>query len=172
MASDLDDLIGPTAEPHVAVFVDCSRIAREIDRLARDAFPIIVRIALSFAPQAGGQARERLLDDHDPLLARRALGAIGVDHRAVDTRQGDSGRARLDGQHRDAVRVAEDGAAGLRLPHVVHHRDAVVEDLALEPLPGRRVQDLAGAEDALEARQVEALGRLGAVPHEQTDGSG
>ncbi len=70
----------------------------------------------------------------------------------------------------EAVRVAEDRAARLGLPHVVDDRHAVLEDGLLEPLPGRRVQHLAGTEHPLEPGQVVAPRNVLAVAHEQADG--
>ncbi len=48
--------------------------------------------------------------------------------------------------------------------------DPVVEDTLLQPLPGWRVQHLAGREDALETGQVVPAGDLFAVPHKCPDG--
>ena len=69
----------------------------------------------------------------------------------------DAARAGLDRQQRDAVRIADDRSAGLGLPVVIDDRDAVAERLLLEPLPGGRVEHLAGAEDALERAEVVLL---------------
>ena len=102
----------------------------------------------------GGQAREGPGEDDDALLARRARLAFQRTHLGEDAGQGDPGRARLDRQQADAVGVAEDGTAGLGLPHVVDDRHAVGEDLVLQPLPGRDVEHLAGADDAFDRGQV------------------
>ena len=58
-------------------------------------------------------------------------------------------------------RVAErHRTAGLGLPHVVDDRDAVVQHGGLQPLPGRRVEHLAGTEDALQRFDALAAERL------------
>ena len=123
---DLDDLVGTAGEEGVAVVVDVGRVAHPVR--ARDPAPVVRRVALRLAPERRRQARERPPDHHDPLLAARQLLAVEVDDRGLDARQRQAGRARLDRHQLDAVRVAEDRAAGLRLPHVVDDRDAVVED--------------------------------------------
>src|SRR5439155_20719284 len=38
---DLDDLVGPPAEPHVAVLVDGGGVAGEVDGAAGDALPVV-----------------------------------------------------------------------------------------------------------------------------------
>jgi hypothetical protein len=98
--------------------------------------------------------------------------ALRVDDLDVPPGKGDTGRARLDREHGDAVGVAEDRAAGLGLPHVVDDGDAIGQHLALEPLPGRRVEDLAGAHHPGHRCQVEPGGHLLAIAHEEADGGG
>src|SRR5439155_3488085 len=90
MVGDLDDLVGATREPHVAVLVDRRGIAGEIHGLARHLLPVILRVALGLRPQPRGQAGERPLDDEDAFLARRELAALLIDHRGLDAGERDS----------------------------------------------------------------------------------
>ena len=82
------------------------------------------------------------------------------------------GGAGFDRQQAEAVRIAEDRAARLRLPHVIDDRDAAAEDLVLQPVPRRRVEHFARAEHALEPRVVDAQKRSVAVAHQRAHGRG
>ena len=66
----------------------------------------------------------------------------------------------LIGSMLDAVRVAEDRAAGFRLPHVIDHRHAAAERRVLQPVPGCGIEHLAGADDALEAPMIDVAERV------------
>src|SRR5206468_1554950 len=134
----------------VAVRVDRRRVPGEVDRLAGDLLPVVLRVPLRLRPEASGETGERALDHEDPLLAGLHLVAVAVDDRGLDARERNAAGAGLDRQERHAVRVADDRPAGLGLPVVIDDGDAIAERLFLEPLPGRRVQHLTGAEDALE----------------------
>src|SRR5205807_366770 len=81
----------------------------------------------------------------DALHARPDRLPVLVDDLDVPSRQRDPGRPRLDRQHGDTIRIAKERAAGLGLPHVVDDGDAVLQQRPLQPLPGRRVEDFAGA---------------------------
>ena len=65
----------------------------------------------------------------------------------------------LIGSMLDAVRVAEDRAAGFRLPHVVDDRHASAERRVLQPVPRVRVEHFARADDALEPPMVDVAER-------------
>src|SRR5438067_6825399 len=142
VTGDLDDLVGPTAEPKVPVLIDLGRVARVVDTL--DLSPVVAGVAFRITPDRRGETGEGSLDDHDALLAGGRRRAVLVDDLYVPPREWDAGRTGLDRDHGDAIGVGEDGAAGFRLPHVVDHGDPVFEDGPLEPLPGRRVEGLSG----------------------------
>ena len=136
-------------EPDVAVLVDVRRVAGVVD--AGNLLPVVAAVALGLAPERRRQAGERPLDHHDPLLVRpRTARPSGVTTAASMPGSGIAAEPGLIGSIADAVRIAEDRTAGLGLPHVIDDRHAVVEDRVLQPLPGRRVEHLAGADDALE----------------------
>src|SRR5207247_5415719 len=81
---DLDDLVGATAEPHVAVSVDRRRIAGEVDGFARHLLPVVARVSLGLGPQPGGETGERALDHEDALLVGSELLAVLIDDRRLD----------------------------------------------------------------------------------------
>src|SRR3989442_1765583 len=167
---DLDDLVGTAREPDVAVLVDRRCVTREVQRLSGDLFPVVAGVALGLGPEPRGETRDRTLDDEDPLLARPELFALLIDDRRLDPGERHAARAGLDRQESHAVRVADDRATGLGLPVVVDDGDAVLERVPLEPFPGRGVEDLARAEDALERGEVALAHRRGAVAHEEAHG--
>ena len=49
MAGDLDDLVCTAGKPHIAIFVDLSRVSRIID--ARDHIPVVTAISLRLTPE-------------------------------------------------------------------------------------------------------------------------
>src|SRR5437899_6535351 len=142
-------------------------MAGEVHVLAGDLLPVVARIALGLGPEARGETREGPLDDEDALLSRAELVAILIDDRGLDPGERHPAGAWLDRERRDAVRVADHGTAGLGLPVVIDDRHAILERFLLEPLPRRRVEHLARAEEALERTEIVLASRLGAVPHEK-----
>ena len=165
---NIDDFIGAAGEPDVAVLVHVRRVAGEIDLLVRYAAPVVFAIAVVFSPEGRREAGERSRDDKDALFPSGAGLAFRCHDGGFDAGHGRSAGAGLDGEHRQAVWVADKGAAGLGLPVVVDDRNSVFERLVLQPVPRGRVQHLSCAEDALQRRQF-CLGlALVAIAHEQT----
>ena len=172
MRRNLDDFVRPAREPDVAVFVHVRGVAGEIDLLVGNATPVVGTVAFGFAPEGGREAGEGALDDEYALFVGGARLALGGHDGGLDAGHGHAAGAGLDGEHCQAVGVADEGAAGFGLPVVVYDGDPVFEGFVLQPLPGGRVEDLAGAEDAFKRRQVGLGLALVAVAHEQADGGG
>src|SRR5215204_7015242 len=146
VSGDLDDLVGPPAEPVVAILVDGGGVAGKVS--AGDAPPVVARVALGVAPDHRRQAWEGTRQHDGPLLARFASIPLRIADLGEDPRQRDSCRPGFDREETDPVWVAEDWTAGFRLPHVIDHRDPITEYVLLQPLPSRNVQRLPRADHA------------------------
>ena len=88
MSRNLDDLVGATGEPDVAVFIHVGGVSGKVDSLPRDARPVVRGIAGGFAPQGGRQAGEGALYGQDSLLAGAAFFAFQRHNCYVYARQG------------------------------------------------------------------------------------
>src|SRR5262249_40688845 len=136
------------------------------------ALPVVLRVALGLAPEAGREAREGPGKDEDPLFSGAALlTALAQDH-ALDARQHDPGRSRFDRQKAEPMGLADVRAAGLRLPHMIKDGAAILEELLLEPPPYRWIEHLAGAEHPLDGAEIAAFGGDGAAAHQEPRGRG
>jgi hypothetical protein len=169
---NLDDLVGASREPEVAVLVHVRRVARVVGGHAGDALPVVAGVAIGVFPERRRETGKRAADHHDALLVRSARVAVRSHHRRVDARQRHAGRAGLDRQQAQAVRVSEDGASRLRLPHVIDDRHTVVEHGLLQPGQRLWVQHLARADNALEPAVIDPGQDVGAVPHQHADRRG
>src|SRR6187200_2476169 len=127
MSGDLDDLVGPPAEPEVAVLVDGGSVAGKVS--ARDAPPVVARIALGVSPDRRRQAWEGTRQYDDSFLTWFAAIPLGIADLGEDTGQCDSRRPRFDREEADPIWVAENWTAGFRLPHVVNHWNPIAEDV-------------------------------------------
>src|SRR5438477_5573865 len=96
VVGDLDDLVGASAEPDIAVRIDRRRVAGEVDLLSRHLLPVVARVPLGLGPKARGEARERALDDEDALLARGKLVPVLIDDGRLDPGERHPAGTRLD----------------------------------------------------------------------------
>ncbi len=148
MCGDLDHFVGAPGKPEVSIAIHVRGVARVID--VRDALPVVGGVALRLAPETRRHAGEWAPEHHDALLVGAAGLAVERDDGGIDAGERQGRGARFDWQQLDAVRVAEDRAAGFRLPHVVDDWHAAAERGVLQPVPRVRVQHFARADDALE----------------------
>src|SRR6516162_4661834 len=137
MSGYLDDLVGATRKPNIAIRVDLRRVPGVID--TGNDLPIIAAVSFFFTPQFRSQSGERSLDHHDAFFVYRARCTVECHHFGINARHGNRRAARLDGQHSQAVGVAEYGTAGFGLPHVIDNRNPVFENLFLHPFPSWRI---------------------------------
>src|SRR5439155_26915242 len=96
VVGDLDDLVGASAEPDIAVRIDRRRVAGEVEVLSRHLLPVVARVPLGLGPKARGEARERALDDEDALLARGKLVPVLIDDGRLDPGERHPAGTRLD----------------------------------------------------------------------------
>ena len=123
VSGDVDDVVGPGHDEHVAVLIDVARVcglveAGELGQVGVD--EPIVRL-----PERWQRRRwHRQPDAQGADFACGELLRVGVEYRQVPSGRRVARRAGNDRQHFDAEAVGHDPPTGLGLPPVVDHRHA------------------------------------------------